>query len=224
MWSWAPGSMSSTRSVGTPDWRSEFATGGPHVIVRVPPRVSNQHLENLESQVQHGLLAERASSFATVVSYDQRGTGLSDPVALGDLPTLASWAEDLHAVVTAAGLERVVLLAEALSGPVAALYAATHPERTRALILLNTFAAIARPHSDAARRQRTTSSSSHGSGRQHCCRSREPGTASIKPTGPPSSPRSSSTLYPIGLADDDQSSETPDPDSSQDPPPRSWGA
>ena len=117
--------------------------GGPHVIVRVPAWISNQDLANLETQGQD-LLRERLSSFATVVSYDQRGTGLSDPVSLADLPTLESWTADLHAVVTAAGLERVVLLAEALAGPVAALYAATHPERTRALILVNTFAAAAR--------------------------------------------------------------------------------
>jgi pimeloyl-ACP methyl ester carboxylesterase len=101
--------------------------GGPHVIVRVPAWISNQDL-SLESRVQ-GPLDERLSSFATVVSYDQRGTGLSDPVVLGDLPTLEGWADDLHAVVTAAGLERVVLLADGSGGLVAALYAATHPER-----------------------------------------------------------------------------------------------
>ena len=117
--------------------------GGPHVIVRVAGWISNQDLENLESQ-RHGLLGERLSSFGTVVAYDARGTGLSDPVSLGDLPTLEGWTDDLHAVVTAAGLERVVLLAQAWAGPVAALYAATRPERTRALILINSFAAIAR--------------------------------------------------------------------------------
>jgi class 3 adenylate cyclase len=117
--------------------------GGPHVIARVPGWISNQDLANSESQ-GHDLLRERLSSFATVVSYDQRGTGLSDPVSLGDVPTLEGWTADLHAVMTAAGLDRVVLLAEALAGPVAALYAATHPERTRALILVNTFAAVAR--------------------------------------------------------------------------------
>jgi class 3 adenylate cyclase len=117
--------------------------GGPHLIMRVPSWVSNQDLESLESHV-YGLLPARLSSFATVVSYDQRGTGLSDPVSLGDLPTLEGWADDLHAVATSAGLERFVLLAEIPAGPVAALYAATHPERTRALILLNSFAALAR--------------------------------------------------------------------------------
>jgi class 3 adenylate cyclase len=121
--------------------------GGPHVIVRVPAWITNQDLESLESQANR-LLHERFSSFATVVSYDQRGTGLSDPVSLGDLPTLEGWADDLHAVVTAAAVDGVVLLAGALSGPVAALYAATRPERTRALILLNSFAAIARLEDD----------------------------------------------------------------------------
>jgi class 3 adenylate cyclase len=120
--------------------------GGPHVIVRVPTWVSNQDLEGLALQrvLPLGLLFERPSSFATVVSYDQRGTGLSDPVSLVDLPTLEGWTDDLHAVVTAAGLDDVVLYAPGPAGPVSVLYAATHPERTRALILINACAAIAR--------------------------------------------------------------------------------
>lgn len=77
------------------------------------------------------------------MSYDQRGTGLSDPVTLGDLPALEHSVEDLHAVVEAAGLEHVVLVTETLGGPVALLYAASRPERTRALVLLNSFATIA---------------------------------------------------------------------------------
>jgi pimeloyl-ACP methyl ester carboxylesterase len=101
--------------------------GGPHVIVRVEAWVSNQDLENLESHVFGGL-QERTLSFATLVSYDQRGTGLSDPVSLGDLPSVEGWVDDLHAVATAAGFERVVLQAETVVGPVAALYAATQPE------------------------------------------------------------------------------------------------
>jgi class 3 adenylate cyclase len=118
--------------------------GGPHVIVWVPGWVSNQDLDHLKSQPVRSQLFERLSSFATVVAYDQRSTGLSDPVSLADLPTLEGWADDLHAVVTAAGLERVVLVTDGIGGLVAALYAATHPERTRALILLNSFPTIAR--------------------------------------------------------------------------------
>jgi class 3 adenylate cyclase len=104
---------------------------------------TNQDLD-FEPERMLGTTFERLFSFATVVSYDQRGTGLSDPVSLADLPTLEGWADDLHAVVTAAGLEDVVLYAPLQAGPVAALYAATRPERTRALILLNSFAALSR--------------------------------------------------------------------------------
>ncbi|HET6775008.1 MAG TPA: alpha/beta hydrolase [Acidimicrobiales bacterium] len=118
--------------------------GGPHLMVWVPSWISNQDLDDLVTQPVRGPLFERLSSFATSVSYDQRGTGLSDPVSLADLPTLEGWTDGLHAVVTAAGLERVVLCGPISAGPVAVLYAATRPERTRALILVNSFAAVAR--------------------------------------------------------------------------------
>jgi pimeloyl-ACP methyl ester carboxylesterase len=65
-------------------------------------------------------------------------------VSLADQPTLEGWTDDLHAVVTAAGLEDVVLVAPGPAGLVAVLYAATRPERTRGLILINSAAAIAR--------------------------------------------------------------------------------
>src|SRR5262245_4636656 len=115
--------------------------GGPHVMVSISPWLTNQDLDEWRAR---GPFSERVSSFATVVSYDQRGSGLSDPVSLADLPTVEGWTDDLHAVITAAAPERVVLAADTLGGPVAALYAATHPERTRALILINSSATLAR--------------------------------------------------------------------------------
>ncbi len=118
--------------------------GGPHQMVWVPSWISNQDLDDLVTQPLRGPLFERLSSFATCVSYDHRGMGLSDPVSLADLPTLEGWTDDLHAVVTAAGLEGVVLCGHGTAGSVAMLYAATRPERTRALILVNSFAAMAR--------------------------------------------------------------------------------
>jgi class 3 adenylate cyclase len=122
---------------------------GPHEIVSVPSWLSNQDAEPPGARS----FTDRLSSFATIVSYDQRGTGISDPVSLNELPTLEGWADDLHAVVTAAGVGRVVLVAGAMSGPVAALYAASRPERTRGLVLINTFAASARSDDyDAGRR------------------------------------------------------------------------
>ena len=90
---------------------------GPHEIVMVPSWLSNQ---DAEPPAGVRSFTDRLSSFATVVSYDQRGTGISDPVSLNDLPTLEGWADDLHAVMTAAGVGPCVLVAGAMSGPIAA--------------------------------------------------------------------------------------------------------
>ena len=120
-----------TRSVAMRGWRFGVHGRGPHEIVCVAAGISNQDFEP-RAGAGPGLFWGRLHSFATVVSYDARGTGLSDPVSLTDLPTLESSTDDLHAVVTAAGLERVTVLAHHSSGQVAALYAATHPnELTR---------------------------------------------------------------------------------------------
>jgi pimeloyl-ACP methyl ester carboxylesterase len=123
------------------DARLAFTMRGdaPHVVVLVHSWLSNQDVESGSPQ----LWSEQMSAFATVVSYDQRGTGLSDPVTLHDLPTLESWTDDLHAVVEAIGAERVVLVAPGTSGSIAVLYAATRPERTRGLVLVNAQAALA---------------------------------------------------------------------------------
>ena len=111
---------------------------GAFHIVSVAGWLGNQDLD-----IDPHAIDERLMSIGTLVTYDQRGSGLSDPIALNDLPTLEGWADDLHAVIDAAGVDRAVLKAVDPSGPIAMLYAATHPERTRALILMNTRAAAA---------------------------------------------------------------------------------
>jgi len=126
---------------------------GPHEIVMVPSWFSN-----LDAEPPAGarVVTDRLLSFARVVSYDHRGTGISDPVSLNDLPTLEGWADDVHAVMTAAGVGPAVLVAGATTGPIAVLYAASHPESVRGLVLINTSAAIARSDDyDAGRRPET---------------------------------------------------------------------
>jgi len=140
---WPVDSQGDVRYARSGDARLAFRvrSGGPHQIVSVPTFLSNQ---DFHVPAGTGTFWERLHSFATVLSYDARGTGLSDPLSLTSLPTFEGWADDLDAVVTAAGLERVTLLAHGSAGPVAALYAATRPQRTLALILVNTWATIAR--------------------------------------------------------------------------------
>src|SRR5262245_52188766 len=77
--------------------------GGPHTIVWVPSWVSNQDVSDPEFDPQRASLYERMAPFAASVAYDARGTGLSDPLPLPDVPELDGWVRDLHAVVTAAG-------------------------------------------------------------------------------------------------------------------------
>jgi class 3 adenylate cyclase len=76
---------------------------------------------------------QRLASFSRLLLYDKAGTGLSDPVA--HVPTLEERAEDIRAVMDAAGMDKAALFGESEAGPAAILFAATHPERVEALVL-----------------------------------------------------------------------------------------
>jgi class 3 adenylate cyclase/pimeloyl-ACP methyl ester carboxylesterase len=82
----------------------------------------------------------RLGSFARVICYDKRGTGVSDPVPLSALPTLDQWMDDATCVMDAVGVGCAAVLGDTEGGPMAAMLAASHPERVSALVLVNTFA------------------------------------------------------------------------------------
>ena len=84
----------------------------------------------------------RLASFSRLISFDKRGIGLSDPVALDRLPLLEEWMNDVRAVMDAAAVERAVVMGANEGSMMASLFAATYPERVSALILAN---ATARP-------------------------------------------------------------------------------
>ncbi|MEA2391304.1 MAG: hypothetical protein QOK31_1413 [Solirubrobacteraceae bacterium] len=75
----------------------------------------------------------RLSDFSRLIVFDKRGTGLSDPV--GAAPTFEERMDDIRAVMDAAGSERAALLGFSEGAALSALFAATHPDRTTALIL-----------------------------------------------------------------------------------------
>lgn len=77
----------------------------------------------------------RLSELARLIAFDKRGTGMSDPVA--GLPTLDARMDDVRAVMDAAESTSAVLFAVGDAGPLAALFAATFPERTLGLVLVN---------------------------------------------------------------------------------------
>ena len=82
----------------------------------------------------------RLASFSRLILFDRRGTGASDPISKGAIPTWEEWAEDLRIVLDAAESEQAAILAVLDGGPMAMVFAASHPDRTRALILANTAA------------------------------------------------------------------------------------
>jgi pimeloyl-ACP methyl ester carboxylesterase len=109
---------------------------GPLDLVMVPGFVS--HLEGALGQPQIARPFGRLASFARVIVFDKPGTGLSDPT---DGPTtLEERMEDLTAVLDAAGSERAALFGISEGGLMCALFAATHPDRTRALVMYGAYA------------------------------------------------------------------------------------
>ena len=80
------------------------------------------------------------ASFSRLILFDRRGTGASDGLARNAMPAWEEWADDLRAVLDAAGSERTAILAALDAGPIAIMFAALQPERVSALVLANTSA------------------------------------------------------------------------------------
>jgi pimeloyl-ACP methyl ester carboxylesterase len=103
-------------------------------LVFVPGFVSNIEHYWDEPDLARALL--RLASYARVVMFDKRGTGMSDRVA--ELPGLDQRMDDLRAVMDAADIKQAALLGYSEGGTLAALFAATYPDRCRALVLYGT--------------------------------------------------------------------------------------
>lgn len=100
-------------------------------------------ISHLEYFWKHHLFASflgRLASFSRLILFDKRGTGLSDRVPLSQLPTLEQRMEDVHAVMDAVGSKRAALIGVSEGGPMCALFAATYPERTSAVVMIGTYA------------------------------------------------------------------------------------
>lgn len=87
---------------------------------------------------------ERFASFATVVFYDERGTGLSDPLPSDGVITMEERAEDLRAVLDGAGIDRAVIYGQTDGCGVAITFATRHPDRVASLVLGEGYARQAR--------------------------------------------------------------------------------
>ena len=104
---------------------------GPFDLVFVPGSIS--HVELVWQVPAWAAFNRRLASFSRLILLDKRGTGMSDRVP--GAPTLETRMDDVRAVMDASGSERAGLLGFSEGGSMSALFAATYPDRTWALVL-----------------------------------------------------------------------------------------
>jgi class 3 adenylate cyclase len=124
------------RYVKTPDGAHlayQVFGGGPFDLVFVPGFASNVEQMWRVEPFARGL--RRLGSFARVVVFDRRGTGLSDRIQQDDAPTLEAQIDDVRAVMDAAATERAALFGFELGANLCAVFAATDPSRVFACVL-----------------------------------------------------------------------------------------
>ena len=105
-------------------------------LVFVPGFVS--HIENYWDEPNFARWLRRLGNFSRVIMFDKRGTGLSDQVS--ELPGMDQRMDDVRAVMDAVGIKRAAIFGISEGGSLATLFAATHPERSQALIIYGGFA------------------------------------------------------------------------------------
>jgi class 3 adenylate cyclase len=106
---------------------------GPLDLVFIPSLT--HHIELAWENPPQAQFFKRLASIGRLLLFDKRGTGMSDRV-IG--ATLEERMDDIRAVMDAAGSEQAALVGLGEGAPICALFAATYPERTTALVLINT--------------------------------------------------------------------------------------
>ncbi|MFZ4519887.1 MAG: alpha/beta fold hydrolase [Microthrixaceae bacterium] len=85
---------------------------------------------------------EPLADLGRLITFDQRGVGLSDPVSLDELPTLEEWVEDVRAVLDATAAGPAWVIGKGSGAPMAMVFAATHPDAVAGLVLVNGWARL----------------------------------------------------------------------------------
>jgi len=112
-------------------------TGGLDIVF-IPDWVTNLEVQQEEPTVARFL--ERLASMGRLIMLDKRGSGLSDPVPLGAIPTPEEWMDDVRTVLDDVGSHGAALLGHGEGAPMAILFAATYPQRTKFLVLADAYA------------------------------------------------------------------------------------
>ena len=116
--------------------------GGPARIIVLNEWFSN--VDILWELPYDAKVLERLGTFAEVVLFDKRGVGLSDHLSTGSPPELEHWTDDIHAVMAAVGWESAALMVAGAGTALAVVFAATFPEATSGLVIVNGYARFLR--------------------------------------------------------------------------------
>lgn len=132
-----PGDSPETRYARSGDVHIAYQVTGSGVtdLVVVPGFVT--HVQLYWDNPISAHFAHRLGTFARVIRFDKRGTGMSDRVPIA---TLEERMDDLRAVMDATGTARAAIFGVSEGGPMSLLFAATYPERVASLILYGSFA------------------------------------------------------------------------------------
>jgi len=109
---------------------------GPRDLVFVMGWVSN--LDHFWEEPSFARFLRRLASFSRLILFDKRGTGLSDRVV--EHPTIEERMDDVRAVMDAVGSSRAALLGISEGAAMCILFAATYPERTSAVVIVEGYA------------------------------------------------------------------------------------
>jgi class 3 adenylate cyclase len=111
---------------------------GPVDVVLV-----DQWLGHMEAQWEVPPLADlrrRLASFSRLILFDKRGVGMSDPVPLVSLPSIETWMDDLRSVMDSASCSDAALITTMAGTMMGVVFAASHPDRVRSLVIVDGFA------------------------------------------------------------------------------------
>jgi class 3 adenylate cyclase len=125
-----------------------FGTGSIDLLFTVP---SGDSMDMRWYWPPYADFIRRLGSNARIIMFDRRGMGSSEPASGETMPGWEQWADDARAVLDAAGSPRAVVLGTYDGGHAGLLFAASHPQRTRGLILVNTAASLAPAEEDRLR-------------------------------------------------------------------------
>jgi class 3 adenylate cyclase len=120
----------------------QIAGDGPLDLLFLPPYSGSVELAWELPSVAPVL--RRLASFGRLITFNPRGTGLSDPPGSGEEPSLEEQAKEILVVLNAASSKRAALVANSVTGPLAIFFAASYPKRTSSLVLHGCYARLAR--------------------------------------------------------------------------------